>query len=167
MEALTVIVGILSILTTVLIGWQIYNVITLERRVDRKVKARIDKVTEKYMETQKIQDQCNYLSHRITLVKLLGIIELLARESGNSIIMSRCILLNIEDIVKSKDKEFAPEVLEQLQYMIEHQYQFQPFLKDTWDKIERSLKELCKVDDVGFECLKLLEQLRPENQPVK
>lgn len=155
-----ILVGILSTLVTVLIGWQIYNVIALERRVDQKVKARIDEFTEEYKKEQTLLSRCNSISHRITLIRLLGIIELLAYDTKNSVLIGRCIVLYINDIVNANDKQAAGDILKEIKYAIQRHHEIKPFLKSTLDDIEKALKEFCKVDDVGFECLELLKQLR-------
>ena len=48
-----VIVGILSLLVTMLIGWQIWNVIAIDKRIDGKVKQTSDSLTESINVTKK------------------------------------------------------------------------------------------------------------------
>lgn len=48
-----VIVGILSLLVTMLIGWQIWNVIAIDKKVDGKVKQTSDSLTESINVTKK------------------------------------------------------------------------------------------------------------------
>ena len=48
-----VIVGILSLLVTMLIGWQIWNVIAIDKKIDGKVKQTSDSLTESINVTKK------------------------------------------------------------------------------------------------------------------
>ena len=48
-----VIVGILSLLVTMLIGWQIWNVIAIDKKIDGKVKETSDSLTESINVTKK------------------------------------------------------------------------------------------------------------------
>ena len=53
MDYIGVIVGILSLLVTMLIGWQIWNVIAIDKKIDGKVKQTRDSLTESINVTKK------------------------------------------------------------------------------------------------------------------
>lgn len=53
MDYIGVIVGILSLLVTMLIGWQIWNVIAIDKKIDGKVKQTSDSLTESINVTKK------------------------------------------------------------------------------------------------------------------
>lgn len=47
-DSATLLVTILSILVTILIGWQIYNVLSIEQRIDRRIDDEITKIKNDY-----------------------------------------------------------------------------------------------------------------------
>ncbi|WP_308744842.1 hypothetical protein [uncultured Bacteroides sp.] len=53
MDYIGVIIGILSLLVTMLIGWQIWNVIAIDKKIDGKVKQTSDSLTESINVTKK------------------------------------------------------------------------------------------------------------------
>ena len=53
MDYIGAIVGILSLLVTMLIGWQIWNVIAIDKKIDGKVKQTSDSLTESINVTKK------------------------------------------------------------------------------------------------------------------
>lgn len=154
------IISVLSLLVTVLIGWQLWSWWNWERSLNKKVDQKIYELTKHYDKQIKLLNHEHDLSLRILLVKTLGLVHTQAYGDRNSRIMLLSLNYLIKDIVEHEDSEHTSFVQKTLSDMIRDQNTFPPFQPELLDQIESELKKMCKYDNNAFDCLDLLRKLR-------
>lgn len=143
-----ILVGILALLVTVLIGWQIYNVVYLEHKIKQLVRNDTMKVE---------QDMRKGVRNAAIQSNLLMAISYLKVRNWHMLIITFDVLMR--DIINNEDKEKAKEIID----MIISLDVFKGLMseKDIKDLkgLEKRAKGLGKLTDRVFDLMTFLHSL--------
>ena len=128
------ITGVLAILVTALIGWQIYSSVSIEKRMEQKI-------------GQALETHSDNIKKRI-YINIVSIYSLMYLEASKNMDIAGMILYNdmkITPAIYSKEEKMAKDIISNAEYIVSlvNKETTQKVLEKLKNHSER-LKELCK-----------------------
>lgn len=139
-----IIVGILSLLITILIGWQIYNVIYLKNELRKEV-LNLSKQTIEQTKIELLNSQLN---------TLYGLQEGAIRSGDINYILSTIDVIMDIIIIDLRDKNKADRVLETIEALfliLSSKSKLEDMTKDKFNMVRERIKELSSITEKAFE----------------
>lgn len=143
-----VIVGILSLLVAVLIGWQIYKTIDMEKRINE---------ANSYVrrETEKVKYLIDGSANQLYAIQLMR------KEDGgdeNKDAISH-FMYALDQFIKSEDKESIKGVISFIKYMRDEEFRVSKFSKEESESYIKIL-----IETKNFEAKKLIDYIRSKEE---
>ena len=157
--SMEILATVLSILVTLLIGWQIYDSIDFKRKVKREIQSNFESFVSKYAIEQRERTSLAELGNRCTLTACLNIQMQIALKLKDPELICMCLTERADDAVRFKDRDEVLLIHDTLESLVQMKDELPAFSEESLKSLEETLTEVCAIDPLGVSCIRLFDRL--------